>query len=100
MQLWCLITLQNYKMFLNVANWLKKYLISTKARNDCQLWKKAIHLQSDRKAIICIDLAMKNTTIPLAERLRPASLDDYIGQKHIIGEHAVLRRAIESGRVP
>ena len=40
------------------------------------------------------------STIPLAERLRPSSLDDYIGQKHIIGETAVLRRAIESGRVP
>ena len=40
------------------------------------------------------------STIPLAERLRPASLDDYIGQKHIIGENAVLRRAIETGRVP
>ena len=39
------------------------------------------------------------STIPLAERLRPASLDDYIGQKHIIGENAVLRRAIETGRV-
>ena len=44
-------------------------------------------------------IAMKST-IPLAERLRPSSLDDYIGQKHIIGENAVLRRAIESGRVP
>ena len=43
---------------------------------------------------------MRNSSIPLAERLRPASLDDYIGQKHIIGENAVLRRAIESGRVP
>ena len=40
------------------------------------------------------------STIPLAERLRPTSLADYIGQKHIIGENAVLRRAIESGRVP
>jgi len=40
------------------------------------------------------------STIPLAERLRPTTLDDYIGQKHIIGENAVLRRAIESGRVP
>lgn len=42
---------------------------------------------------------MKPTT-PLAERLRPGSLDDYIGQKHIIGEDAVLRRAIETGHVP
>ena len=40
------------------------------------------------------------STIPLAERLRPTSLADYIGQKHIIGENAVLRRAIEMGRVP
>ncbi len=36
----------------------------------------------------------------MAERLRPTSLDDYIGQKHIIGENAVLRRAIETGHVP
>ncbi|MDR2916828.1 MAG: replication-associated recombination protein A [Tannerella sp.] len=37
---------------------------------------------------------------PLAERLRPKTLDDYIGQKHLVGEHAVLRRMIESGRIP
>ncbi|MDR1224233.1 MAG: replication-associated recombination protein A [Tannerella sp.] len=37
---------------------------------------------------------------PLAERLRPRTLDDYIGQKHLVGEQAVLRRMIEAGRVP
>ena len=37
---------------------------------------------------------------PLAERLRPATLDDYIGQKHLVGENASLRRMIEAGRVP
>lgn len=37
--------------------------------------------------------------IPLAERLRPASLDDYIGQKHLVGEGAVLRKMIESGSI-
>jgi len=36
---------------------------------------------------------------PLAERLRPKTLDDYIGQKHLVGHHAVLRRMIESGHV-
>lgn len=36
---------------------------------------------------------------PLAERLRPKTLDDYIGQKHLVGPNAVLRRMIESGRV-
>ncbi|WP_085535147.1 replication-associated recombination protein A [Massilibacteroides vaginae] len=37
---------------------------------------------------------------PLAERLRPKTLDDYIGQKHLVGEGAVLRRMIDAGRVP
>ncbi|MBI9066447.1 MAG: replication-associated recombination protein A [Salinivirgaceae bacterium] len=37
---------------------------------------------------------------PLAERLRPKSLDDYIGQKHLVGKKAILRQSIESGRIP
>jgi putative ATPase len=37
--------------------------------------------------------------IPLAERLRPNSLDNYIGQRHLVGENAVLRKAIESGNL-
>lgn len=37
---------------------------------------------------------------PLAERLRPTNLDDYIGQKHLIGEGAMLRRAMETGVIP
>ena len=36
---------------------------------------------------------------PLAERMRPRSLDDYIGQKHLVGKDAILRRMIDSGRV-
>ena len=36
---------------------------------------------------------------PLAERLRPRSLDDYIGQKHLVGEGAVLRKMIDAGRI-
>lgn len=36
---------------------------------------------------------------PLAERLRPSSLDEYIGQEHLIGEGAVLRKMIESGKI-
>ena len=36
---------------------------------------------------------------PLAERLRPRSLDDYIGQEHLVGEGAVLRKMIEAGRI-
>ena len=37
---------------------------------------------------------------PLAERLRPQSLDEFIGQEHLVGKGAVLRRMIESGRIP
>lgn len=36
---------------------------------------------------------------PLAERLRPQKLDDYIGQKHLVGEGAVIRRMIEQKRI-
>lgn len=36
---------------------------------------------------------------PLAERLRPRNLDDYIGQKQLVGEGAVLRKMIDSGRI-
>ena len=36
---------------------------------------------------------------PLAERLRPSTLDDYIGQKHLVGSGAVLRRMIDSGHI-
>ena len=37
--------------------------------------------------------------LPLAERLRPKSLDDYIGQSHLVGPDAVLRRMIDSGNI-
>ena len=37
---------------------------------------------------------------PLAERMRPRSLDDYVGQKHLVGPNAVLRNMIEGGRIP
>lgn len=38
-------------------------------------------------------------SIPLAERLRPRILEDYIGQQHLVGEGAVLRNMIESGHI-
>lgn len=39
------------------------------------------------------------TNTPLAERLRPHSLDDYIGQTHLVGPDGIIRRMIETGRV-
>lgn len=40
------------------------------------------------------------TNIPLAERLRPQSLDEYIGQDHLVGKDGVFRKFIETGNVP
>lgn len=37
---------------------------------------------------------------PLAERMRPKDLDDFCGQKHLVGNNAVLRKVIESGNIP
>ena len=37
--------------------------------------------------------------LPLAERMRPKNLDEYIGQKHLVGEGAILRQMIESGNI-
>ena len=36
---------------------------------------------------------------PLAERMRPRTLDEYIGQKHLVGEGAILRKMIDTGRI-
>ena len=41
-----------------------------------------------------------NNLPPLAERMRPQSLDDYVGQQHLVGRGAVLRNAIELGALP
>ena len=37
---------------------------------------------------------------PLADRIRPSSLDEVVGQKHLVGENGILRRLLESGRIP
>ncbi len=42
---------------------------------------------------------METPNIPLAERLRPQSLDEYVGQQHLVGPGAILRRMIESDKL-
>jgi putative ATPase len=39
-------------------------------------------------------------SVPLAEQLRPKSLDDFLGQEHLVGPNAILRKVIESGNLP
>lgn len=43
---------------------------------------------------------MNSPKIPLAERMRPHTLDQFAGQKHLVGEKGVLRRYIDSGMIP
>ncbi|GAB4377495.1 MAG: replication-associated recombination protein A [Salibacteraceae bacterium] len=45
-------------------------------------------------------MASQSTEIPLAERLRPRSLDDFIGQRHLVGENGPLRLALDAGSLP
>jgi putative ATPase len=47
-----------------------------------------------------VDLATVNKTAPLATRMRPSSLDEFVGQEHILGPGKLLRRAIEADRLP
>ncbi|MGZ3940300.1 MAG: replication-associated recombination protein A, partial [Flavisolibacter sp.] len=41
-----------------------------------------------------------NSSVPLAERMRPQTLDDLVGQEHLTGKGSVLRTAIENGKIP
>lgn len=41
----------------------------------------------------------RERTAPLANRLRPDTLDDYVGQKHLIGKGKILRRLIEEDQI-
>jgi putative ATPase len=43
---------------------------------------------------------MNNLAIPLAERMRPKTLDDYMGQAHLVGDDALLRRVMGTGMIP
>ncbi|MGC8823305.1 MAG: replication-associated recombination protein A [Bacteroidales bacterium] len=43
---------------------------------------------------------MQSTAQPLADRMRPRTLDEYVGQEHLVGKNAPLRKIIESGNIP
>lgn len=47
-----------------------------------------------------VDLAATNASAPLATRMRPRSLDEFVGQEHLLGPGKLLRRAIEADRLP
>ncbi len=41
-----------------------------------------------------------NSNVPLAERIRPVSLDELVGQEHLVGKESILRTSIENGKIP
>src|SRR6266480_102899 len=41
-----------------------------------------------------------NSSVPLAERVRPSTLDELLGQQHLVGKGSILRTAIEHGKIP
>src|SRR5215211_1738472 len=47
-----------------------------------------------------VTLKIMNRNTPLAERIRPSTLDELVGQEHLTGEGSILRTAIEHGKIP
>src|SRR6478752_3252948 len=45
-------------------------------------------------------MLLNYSTPPLAERMRPATLDDLIGQEHLVGPNGIIRKAVQTGNVP
>ena len=68
------------------------FIRSVQKYDDLPSFSNVIYLHSSQK----IRIRMK----PLAERMRPRSLEDYVGQQHLVAPGAVLYRAIQAGRLP
>ena len=77
----CLYDAQSYNNATSYANIEMFFAVFDKMRYFCARLKKTEHM------------------LPLAERMRPKTLDEYIGQKHLVGKDAVLRQMIESGNL-
>jgi len=52
-----------------------------------------------QKVAIFVQNKVYMASIPLAERLRPQNLDEYIGQQHLVGAKGVIRRMIDTGNL-
>ena len=68
----------------------------------CRLFRRAVfflvHDLFEEKEEV--DPSSANTGAPLATRMRPGSLEEFVGQEHILGPGKLLRRAIEADRLP
>lgn len=62
--------------------------------------RSALVLRKSASSSRCIDFKPHMKFQPLADRIRPTTLADVVGQPHILGESGLLRRIIESGKIP
>jgi len=73
--------------------------------NDCDIstWLNIAIIGFLRQPLFILKhayLSFMNQHTPLAERLRPNTLDDLIGQEHLTGNNSILRQSIEQGKIP
>lgn len=57
-------------------------------------------IKPDEHPLIFCYFSGVNSATPLAERMRPVTLDDLVGQEHLTGKNSILRKSIEQGRIP
>jgi putative ATPase len=87
-------------------NWKAKIIIILNLKKPLQsanvkmITKAEIDLCQAINFIYFRDSIIKPMSKPLAEKLRPTNLDEYLGQQHLVGKGAILRNAIENGNIP
>src|SRR5438477_2724016 len=69
-------------------------------RHDCLHQERAVISRVQDLFEEAQEIETTNTAAPLATRMRPRSLEDFVGQEHILGPGKLLRRAIEADRLP
>ena len=65
-------------------------------RKNSAIAIKIVSLKDKKKNMDSFDTAAARLA-PLPERMRPVTLEQYVGQRHLVGEGCILRRMIESG---
>jgi len=68
--------------------------------SSCFLWKFICIIKLNGNFTNEYNIYMIGTNQPLADRMRPKDLDEYVGQEHLVGEKSILRASIESGNIP
>jgi putative ATPase len=97
-----------YPQFSLIACWQRKLqyvcprrrTIALDSRHDCLHQERAVISRVQDLFEEAQEIETTNTAAPLATRMRPRSLEEFVGQEHILGPGKLLRRAIEADRLP